>query len=128
MATIREEMYEVIKDYIENEVNFEDYEDRYDLEETLRDDLWADDSVTGNASGSYYCNSWKARESVLANMEDFGNAIREFCDNLAEVGRWFADEEWELMDVTIRCYLLGEVISTVLDDMEEELKETFNRR
>ena len=125
MTTIKNEMYADIKDYIENEVNFEDYEDRYDLEQHLNEDLWIEDSVTGNASGSYYCNSYKAKESVLANMEDFGDAIREFCENLAEVGRWFRDEEWEVMDVTIRCYLLGEMISTVLDDMSEELEAAY---
>lgn len=121
MATIRNEMYTDIKDYIEREIDFKDYEDRYDLEEKLHDDLWVDDSVTGNASGSYYCNSWKARESVLANMEDFGSAINDFfCTDAKTVGEWFINEEWETMDVTIRCYLLGEMISTVLDDMEEE--------
>lgn len=128
MTSIREEMYADIKNYIESNVNFKDYEDRYDLEDKLRDDLWIEDSVTGNASGSYYCNSWRAKESVLSNMEDFGDAIREFCESTAEVGRWFIDEEWETMDVTIRCYLLGEMISTVLDDMEEELETVFGEQ
>lgn len=29
------------------------------------------------------------------------------------------------MDVTIRCYLLGQAIAEVLDDMGEELEEAF---
>ena len=125
MANIRKEMYEAIKEHIENYVDLTEFTDRYELEEKLHDDLWADDSVTGNASGSYYFNSWKARESVLENMEDFGEAIKEFCTEASTVGNWFINEEWEAMDVTIRCYLLGQVISEVLDDMKEELEAAF---
>lgn len=32
----------------------------------------------------------------------------------------FLSEDWEKMDVTIRCYLLGQAIAEVLDDMGEE--------
>ena len=39
------------------------------------------------------------------------NAKNEFADK-------FFDEEWEWMDVTIRCYLLGEIIETVVEEME----------
>ena len=46
--------------------------------------------------------------------------MEEFCceANAIEKGA-----EW--CDVTIRCYLLGQAISEVLDDMEEELEEAF---
>lgn len=125
MAEIRKEMYEDIKDYIKNEIELTDYADRDELEQYLHDELWANDSVTGNASGSYYCNSWSAKESVLANMEEFGEAVKEFCTDAETVGNWFINEEWETMDVTIRCYLLGEIIGEVLDDMEEELENAF---
>lgn len=47
-------------------------------------------------------------------------AVKEFgCDeNVLEKGA-----EW--CDVTIRCYLLGQAIAEVLDDLEEELTEAF---
>ena len=116
-----EAMKEDIKEYINNEVNLKDFSDRDELEEKLNEDLWVADSVTGNASGSYYCNSWKAEEAICHNLDLLGEAMSEFgCEaDLLEKGA-----EWA--DVTIRCYLLGQVIGEVLDDMEEELEKAFN--
>lgn len=34
--------------------------DTYDVVEALHDVMWIDDSITGNGSGSYWCNAWKA--------------------------------------------------------------------
>ena len=115
-----EAMKDDIKEYINNEVNLKDFTDRDELEEKLNEDLWVEDSVTGNASGSYYCNSWKAEEAICHNLDLLGEAMKEFgCEvDLLEKGA-----EWA--DVTIRCYLLGQAISEVLDEMEEELEEIF---
>lgn len=58
-------MAEDIRDYITENINREDYtEDRDGLEEYLNDTLWTEDSVTGNASGSYTFN----RERQQKNM------------------------------------------------------------
>lgn len=107
--------------YIEDEVSFEDFEDRDELEEHLNDVLWAEDSVTGNASGSYYCNAWKAADALAHNWDILQEALENFGDdsNPIEEG-----EEW--CDVIIRCYLLPDAISEVLDeidDLEEMLGE-----
>lgn len=94
-------------------------EDRDSFEQDLNDRLWCDDSVTGNASGSYYCNAWKAEESLCHNLDLLGEALREFgCspDYMAENGA-------EACDVTIRCYLLPQAISAALDEIEEELED-----
>lgn len=93
-------------------------EDRESFEEDLNERLWCDDSVTGNASGSYYCNAWKAEESLCHNLDLLGEALQEFgCspDYMAENGA-------EACDVTIRCYLLPQAISAALDEIEEELE------
>ena len=115
-----EAMKDDIKEYINNEVNLKDFTDRDELEEKLNEYLWVEDSVTGNASGSYYCNSWKAEEAICHNLDLLGEAMKEFgCEvDLLEKGA-----EWA--DVTIRCYLLGQAIGEVLDEMEEELEEAF---
>ena len=115
-----EAMKDDIKEYINNEVNLKDFTDRDELEEKLNEYLWVEDSVTGNASGSYYCNSWKAEEAICHNLDLLGEAMKEFgCEvDLLEKGA-----EWA--DVTIRCYLLGQAIGEVLDEMEEELEEVF---
>ena len=109
-----------VKEYIDNEINLKDFSDREELEEKLNDTLWTEDSVTGNASGSYYCNSWKAEEALAHNWDLLAEAMEEFgCEvDLLEKGA-----EWA--DVAIRCYLLGQAIGEVLDEMEEELEEAF---
>lgn len=118
-----EEMKNDIKEYIDNEVNLKDFSDREELEEKLNEDLWVNDSVTGNASGSYYCNSWKAEEAICHNLDLLGEAMKEFgCEaDLLEKGA-----EWA--DVTIRCYLLSQAISETLDDMEDELEKAFDSK
>lgn len=110
------------ENYTEEEIR-ENLENRSTWEEELHDDLWVHDSVTGNASGSYTFNSWKAKENVTDNCDLLREALREFCEDAETIAEKFLDEEWEYFDVTIRCYILGSVIYQVLDEIEEELEE-----
>ena len=120
MYDYREAMTEDVKQWITNEVNLADWtEDREGLEQQLNDDLWTADSVTGNGSGSYTFNRVQASLYVLDNMDLLQEAIDEFATDPATVGYKFISEDWEWFDVTIRCYLLGSVISEVLDEMKE---------
>ena len=50
-----------IKDYIDENL---DYVKDYSFDE-LYDELWTADSVTGNASGSYYCNAYRSSRRKL---------------------------------------------------------------
>lgn len=114
-----------IRDYINNEVDLADYEDREELEEKLYDILFVHDSVTGNASGSYTFNSYLAKEYVEDNLD----LVREMADEFGErdiIGDKFMDEEWKWFDVSIRCYLLGRAISETLDDMESDNELNFD--
>lgn len=115
-----EAMTEDIREYIKNEVTLSDYSDRDELEVHLNETLWIEDSVTGNASGSYTFSTYQAEEYICHNLDLLTEAVKEFgCDeNVLEKGA-----EW--CDVTIRCYLLGQAIAEVLDDLEEELTEAF---
>lgn len=115
-----EAMTEDIRNYINDEVMLSDFSDREELEEHLNETLWVHDSITGNASGSYTCNTYQAEEYICHNLDLLAEAITEFgCDtNVLEKGA-----EW--CDVTICCYLLGQAIAEVLDDMEEELEKAF---
>ena len=113
-------MTEDIKDYITENINREDYtEDRDGLEEYLNDTLWTEDSVTGNASGSYTFNRETVKEYVLDNTGLLKEAYTEFGqkENIADV---ICNEDWESADVTIRCYLLGQAIAEVLDDLDSD--------
>lgn len=121
-----ESIKEDVKEYLKNEADIDTTELEYNrdgLEEKLHDELWVHDSVTGNASGSYWCNTFKARECVLDNMDLLQEMCREFGEDGETIGNKFLNDEWEWMDVSIRCYLLGQAISKALDEIEEELQD-----
>ena len=82
--------------------------------ETCYDQLWITDSVTGNASGSYTFNAWQAGEYVESNM---GLAIAAFRElgSLEEFCKKLEGQEWEFIDVTIRCYLLGQILTEAFE-------------
>lgn len=113
-----EDILAAIHDEYTTEEITEKMQDRDSWFEELNDSLWVDDSVTGNASGSYTFNSNKAKEYVLDNMEECIEALREFCCEPEEIAKHFLNEDWEWFDVTIRCYLLGECINEALDNLE----------
>lgn len=116
MYDYREAMTEDVKEWIKENVDLTEWtEDREGLEQQLNDDLWTEDSITGNASGSYYCNSYNAEESIAHNWDLLNEALDEFGQNNINVIKKGA--VWA--DVTIRCYLLGSVIFDVLNEMEE---------
>lgn len=116
MYDYREAMTEDVKEWIKENIDLTEWtEDREGLEQQLNDDLWTEDSITGNASGSYYCNSYNAEESIAHNWDLLNEALDEFGQNNINVIKKGA--EWA--DVTIRCYLLWSVISDVLNEMEE---------
>ena len=93
-------------------------DDRDDFAQELTDDLWTDDSVTGNASGSYYCNAWRAEEAIAHNWDLIADFIDEWdCADILRKGP-------EAIDVSIRCYLLGQAIDAALDELDDEIPET----
>ena len=109
--------------YIEDEISLEEWRGRREeLEEHLNDELWACDQVTGNASGSYYYSTWRAEEAISHNWDLLADALTELGQDGVDVLRQGA----EAMDVTIRCYILGQAISEALDELSEELEEEDN--
>ena len=102
---------------IEN-LNYWKFSDREELEEIANDNLWVDDSVTGNGSGSYTFSTWEAEENLCHNMDELEEACSEFGQDIGEAVKQGA----EYCDVTIRCYLLSQAISVALDELEEEGK------
>ena len=121
MYNYLEAMKSDIMDYIHNEVNTNEFASREELEESLNDDLWTVDSVTGNGSGSYTFNRAEAEEYVNDNSDLLREAISEFDVDSETVAEKFLDADYEYFDVTIRCYLLGQAISEALDEMEDDL-------
>lgn len=107
----RAALYEDIQEYIkENHIDVT----CEDVADTLHDDLWIEDSVTGNGSGSYFCNTWAAEEALCHNWDLIKEVVSEFGFGFIKKGGA------EALDVGIRCYLLGEVIGKVLEDMRND--------
>ena len=116
----RYDYYEAVKEdaitaIIEN-VNWNGVE-YLDDKDKIYYDLWIDDCVTGNGSGSYTFSTWEAEENVCHNLDLLGEALSEFgCD-----GREMNGAEWA--DVTIRCYVLGQIIGGAIEEARERIEE-----
>ena len=107
-----------IKSYIVDndiDVNSDDFD-----QNELYDNLFCEDSVTGNASGSYTFNTWESDEYICHNLDLLKDAFDEFgCD----IDRIF---DAEYCDVLIRCYLLDSCLSEVIEELKEENNEDKN--
>lgn len=106
--------YENVKEDIRNYLKNTDERD----EQTLYDDMFLDDSVTGNGSGSYTLSTYQAEENLCHNMDLLQEALEYFGYNID-----YLEKGAEACDVTIRCYLLGQLLSEVLEEIEEEENE-----
>jgi len=110
-----EAVKEDVKQYIEDHDVTVTADNREELQESLYDEMFVSDSVTGNASGSYTFNTWQAEENLCHNwdlMEEAGNELGYDSDVLAKGA--------EYLDVMIRCYLLSSALAEVLDELGEE--------
>ena len=110
------------EDYIEQIKNdiISEYGD--DIREGASEDevnelAWLNDSVTGNASGSYTFNSAQAKENINGAEDVIRELVKEYDIDPDTVATRFLNEEWEYWDVSIRCYLLGEAIAQAFEEI-----------
>ena len=123
--TIKYDYFQAIKNdvltYIDENYTTEELKEHLankdDFYEQLNDDLWIDDSVTGNASGSYTFSTYQAEENLCHNLDLLKDALEEFGGDYAVA----LEKGAEYCDVTIRCYLLGSVLYVVLNELERSL-------
>lgn len=80
------------------------------------DEVLDDDSVTGNASGSYTMNSAIAKEYVIENIDLLNRAVDEYGFDKKDIGEQFLSEQWEYLDVLIRLYLVGEYFDDIFSE------------
>lgn len=115
MAALETDIRNVIKwDY---SLKIHEFDSRDEAEEYFNDELWTNDSVTGNGSGSYTFNTWEAEENICHNWD----LIQEMFDEFGTSPN--TDFSAEAIDVSIRCYLLGAALSKVLDEIEDTIPE-----
>ena len=96
--------------FIKDEYDPEEYYDLEDFREAVDGGAWIADQVTGNASGSYTFSTWQAEENLSHNWDLLEEALSEF-------GQTFDPEKGaEHYDVTIRCYVLGQVLDEAIEE------------
>ena len=113
----RAEMKQDILDYIDSNITLEDWEFRTDIEDYLYSELWADDSITGNG-GNYYDTEISCESYLAYNLDLIMEACEEFCVDMKILLQHYHDGDLaRFLDCTIRCYLLGEVLYNVLNEI-----------
>lgn len=107
-----------VRDYIEDEIEITEDTDFEELEESLNEQLWVCDSVTGNASGSFTFNSMKAERYLYGNSELIIDAIEEQFYDKKSFADDYLNHDFEKIDVMLRCYVLPTAISEVLEEIQ----------
>ena len=121
MATYdyREEVRKDVKQYIIDNYVMEELinDDIADVMDEIIEDCWTADSVTGNGSGSYTFNRWEAEENLLHNSD----LLLEACDEMgyepSYIGERYYEQDFEGLDVLIRCYLMPSAVYDVVSDI-----------
>ena len=112
-------LYEDIYNYIKNNINLYDYDDKEKAYNALDEALWPEDCITGN--GPYgYADEDKCGKYVGDNLKLAFEALREFCVKLRDIPD---TSPAKYMDATIRCYLFHGVLDTVLNDLYDKKEE-----
>lgn len=112
---VANDCYDAIKERITNgHLTTTDYTDANELAEAMNEELWTDDSVTGNGSGSYFFNTYAAEEALCHNFDILREVINEFGDTVSLL------DDPEGANVSIRCYLLNEGIANAIERLEDE--------
>jgi hypothetical protein len=98
--------HQALENDIESYLEDNDIELSEDNFEEVYDKLWVDDSITGNASGSYTFNTYQAEENIAHNWDLLLEALDAFGYNNINI----LEKGAEWCDVTIRCYLLHQIL------------------
>lgn len=103
-----DELESMLKD---SDIEF-DGKNRGEAFEELQD-LAFDRDLTGNRTGSYFCNELKAERALLGNFDLIQDAVDDFGTQVIDSSDLLNGEH---LDILIREHLLPDVIDEVLDD------------
>lgn len=94
------------------------FENREEAAEFLYDELWSEDSITGNGPDGY--DSENACEEYLChNIDLIIDACDTFGVNYADLRMRYKKGTFAIyLDCTIRCYLLGQAVNNALEIWE----------
>ena len=123
MYNYKEQIRADVQEWIEDNKEQIEGLDRHDAFEVVYDSCWVSDSVTGNASGSYTMSRWEAREYFFSDS-DSDDYISEMLEGgfitSSELGEKMAESNWEWIDVSIRCWLLNQAVTEIMDELYED--------
>ena len=101
-----------VKNYIDENIDFSNYDNMESFTESLYDELFDSDKVTGGGSNSYTYDRETAEEYLKDNLvllSEAGETIDKLCDLILKEGA-------EACDVAIRRSLLLKALNEVLKD------------
>lgn len=102
--------------------NMSNFDNKDDAAEYLYDQMWDDDSITGNGPDGY-ADEYLCEEFLCHNLDLLIEAMREF-DVMHDPFsiRSYIDNHRlaRYLDCTIRCYVLGQAIERVLEKYENK--------
>ena len=108
----KEEMIDELEDIIkDSDLNF-DGKNRGEAFEELQDVAF-DRDLTGNRTGSYWCNELKSERALLGNFDLVQDALDDFGMESVDSPDLISGE---LLDILVREHLLPAVIDEVLDN------------
>jgi len=99
-----------------------------ELREKLWEELWAEDSITGNG-GNYYDTEEKCFEYISGDIDLVYEAAREFCidDNINKIIERYTNKTLgRYLDCTTRCYILSSAIDLALERIKENVHKWKN--
>lgn len=93
--------------------------------DVVYDNLFVDDGVTGNGSGSYFFNAAKAREAVADAIwdEKILSALYNIGVDGDIIAQYLRDNDAESLDVCIRCTMLSEVYGEIEGYFSDRVSE-----
>lgn len=100
-------------DFLDENIEcYDDFDDAFDA-------MFCSDSVTGNGSGSYTFNSYKAQQNVKDAIFD-ENIVTLLDWNGINIFDTLRDRGAETLDVIIRCYVLSDIYSIIGEHFKDK--------
>ena len=114
------EYVDQMKEHIKDDYDFYDYvedQDQEELYEKLYEEMWVDDNITGNGTteGFTHGDQEYAKDMVCNALSVLREAVQDF-DCKEKAFEAFLKQDFIYFDTTIRCYLLGQVLTEVLKE------------
>lgn len=132
---VQDDILKMLKEEYQNEEELKDYiykdgsEYFVEFDDNFKDRILEvaemDDGITGNASGSYFCNFYEAKECFFENegIEILKDAIDEGLIEKEQVADYFLNDDYESLDVVCRFYACSQVAEDAVNEFEQYLNE-----